>query len=418
MITSFVATPSESEFSIHNLPYGIFSYNKLPPRVGVAISDHILDLSVLSDESMFKIKEIDGSQVFNQAFLNNFMSLGKPIWDKVRARITELLSSDNAELRDDSELCKRALIPMKQCTLHLPVKVTDYTDFYASKNHAFNVGSMFRGPENALMPNWVNLPVGYHGRASSIINSDVSIHRPKGQSKPGNMDSPIFGPCRNLDFEFEMGFFIGTGNELGKPIPIDNASEKIFGLVIVNDWSARDIQAWEYQPLGPFLAKNFATSISPWVVPLAALEPFKCQAVEQDPQPFEYLREKSRYSYDIVLETYLQTPSMAEPYLISSSNFNHLYWTMEQMVAHHSITGCNLQTGDLLASGTISGPTKESYASLLELTWRGKDPLTFPSGETRRFLEDGDIIVMKAYAKNDDLKIGFGECRAKILPSI
>ncbi|RMI20619.1 MAG: fumarylacetoacetase, partial [Calditrichaeota bacterium] len=295
--------------------------------------------------------------------------------------------------------------------------IGDYTDFYASKEHATNVGSMFRGKENALMPNWVWIPVGYHGRASSVVLSGTPIRRPVGQTKPEDSDHPVFGPSRLLDFELEMGFFVGPGNALGEPIPIEKAEEHIFGLVLVNDWSARDIQKWEYQPLGPFLAKNFATSISPWIVPLDALEPFRCPGPPQEPEPLPYLRQNQPGAFDIHLEVYLQSERMDSPTRICQTNFRYMYWSMAQQLTHHTITGCNLRPGDLMASGTISGPTPDSYGSMLELAWRGTRPVPISPGETRSFLHDGDTVVMTGWAQGNGYRVGFGELRGKILPA-
>jgi fumarylacetoacetase len=302
--------------------------------------------------------------------------------------------------------------------MHLPAEIGDYTDFYASREHATNVGVMMRGPENALMPNWLHLPVAYHGRASSVVVSDTPIRRPRGQVKPDNADRPVFGPSRSLDFELEMGFFVGPGNALGQPIPIAQAADHIFGMVLVNDWSARDIQKWEYQPLGPFLAKNFATSISPWVVTLEALEPFRVAGPAQDPPPLAYLHTSGDWSYDIQLEVWLQGSGMAKPERICRSNSNHLYWNVCQQLAHHTVNGCNLRPGDLLATGTISGPTPDSYGSMLELAWMGTRPLRFANGETRIFLQDGDRVTMTGWCEGPGYRIGFGEVRGEILPAL
>jgi fumarylacetoacetase len=305
---------------------------------------------------------------------------------------------------------------MNQVTMHLPARIGDYTDFYSSREHATNVGVMFRGPERALPPNWLHLPIAYHGRASSVVVSGAPIYRPHGQTLPPGADQPQFGPSLLMDFELEMGFFIGPGNALGHPIPIEEAGEHIFGLVLVNDWSARDIQKWEYQPLGPFLSKNLATSISPWVVPLEALEPFRCPGPPQTPEPLPYLRISAPWAFDIHLEVRLQSEAMAEPVTISRSNFRHLYWTMPQQIAHHTITGCNLRPGDLLATGTISGPTPDSYGSMLELAWRGERPLSLPDGSLRAFLHDGDTVILSGWCQGESYRVGFGECRGQLLP--
>jgi fumarylacetoacetase len=306
---------------------------------------------------------------------------------------------------------------MADVDMLLPVDIGDYTDFYSSREHATNVGAMLRGPENALMPNWLHLPVAYHGRASSVVVSGTDLYRPKGQGKPADAPAPLFGPSRSLDFELEMGFFIGPGNELGRPIPVAQAPEHIFGMVLVNDWSARDIQAWEYQPLGPFLAKNFGTSISPWVVTMEALEPFRTAGPRQEPEPLPYLRSPGGWAYDIHLEVYVQGQRMEQPQRVSTSNLRFMYWNVCQQLAHHAVNGCNLRTGDLLASGTISGPTPDSFGSLLELTWRGTRPLTFPNGEQRTFLQDGDRVTMTGWCQGAGYRVGFGEVTGKILPA-
>jgi fumarylacetoacetase len=302
--------------------------------------------------------------------------------------------------------------------MQLPARIGDYTDFYSSYHHAHNVGTMLRGPENALMPNWKWLPVAYHGRASSIVVSGTDVRRPHGQTKPPTADAPIFGPSRSFDYELETAFLIGPGNPLGRSIPIDQATDHIFGLVLMNDWSARDVQAWEYQPLGPFLAKNFCTSISPWVVMLEALEPFRKPLPPQDPEPLSYLRATKDFTYDIQLEAHLQTAGMAAPHVITRTNFQNLYWSIAQQLAHHTVNGCNLQPGDLLASGTISGPTEESRGCMLELTWRGANPLTLPSGETRKWLEDGDGLMITGWAQGNGYRIGFGEVSGRVLPAL
>jgi fumarylacetoacetase len=339
----------------------------------------------------------------------------------VRRTLQHLLDENTALLRDNTELRERALLPLSTVTLHLPVAIGDYTDFYSSKEHAKNVGTMFRGEANALLPNWLHVPIAYHGRASSIVLSSTPIRHPSGQIKPNNADVPQFGPSRELDFELETGFFVGPGNCLGEPIPISEADDHIFGMVLVNDWSARDIQRWEYQPLGPFLAKDFATSISPWVVTLEALEPFRYPSPEQNPQPLPYLQSPENWTYDIQLEVRLRSAKMAEqrlePVTIACSNFCYLYWNMQQQLAHHTITGCNLRPGDLLASGTISGPTPDTYGSLLELAWQGTKPISLPGGETRSFLEDGDSVTFSGWCQGDGYRVGFGEVEGTIVAS-
>jgi fumarylacetoacetase len=321
-------------------------------------------------------------------------------------------------LRDNTDLRKRALIPASEVTMHLPAEIGDYTDFYSSREHATNVGTMFRGPENALMPNWLHLPVGYHGRASSVVISGTPIRRPNGQTRPDDKKPPVFGPCKLMDIELEMALFVGPGNKMGEPIPISQAQDHIFGLVLMNDWSARDIQKWEYVPLGPFLGKNLGTSISPWVVPLDAVLPFAVPNPDQsEPEVLPYLKHTDPFSFNIDLEIHLKTKDTPEPAVIARSNFKYMYWTMKQQLAHHSVTGCNLRPGDLLASGTISGKTPDSYGSLLELTWKGTKPLTLPNGETRKFLQDHDTVILKGACHGDGYKIGFGSCTGQILPA-
>ncbi|MFQ5571091.1 MAG: fumarylacetoacetase, partial [Rhodothermales bacterium] len=382
-----------------------------------AIGDFVLDLSVLEENELFDRREIQDRRPFSQPSLNRFMAMGRPIWKSARQTISNLLHANTSTLRDDDTLRARALHPMQQVEMLLPADIHDYTDFYSSREHATNVGTMFRGKENALQPNWLHLPVGYHGRSSSIIVSGQDVRRPCGQLKPGD-DPPVYGPSRLLDFELEMGFFVGPGNPLGEPIPIDSAADHLFGLVLVNDWSARDIQKWEYVPLGPFLGKSFATTISPWIVTLEALEPFRCAGPAQDPTPLPYLRTPDDRAYDIHLEAGIQTPTMAAPHTICRSNYRHLYWNACQQLAHHTVNGCNARPGDLMASGTISGPTEDSYGSLLELTWRGTKKIALPGGQERTFVQDGDCITMTGWAQGDGYRIGFGEAAAMILPAL
>jgi fumarylacetoacetase len=415
---SFVEVSPESHFSIQNLPFGVFSHGaEERPRCGVAIGEHVLDLAVLEERRFFDGPHLGGRKPFSSLSLNAFMALGRPAWQEARATIQALLQEDNPTLRDDAALRSKALLPKKEVRMHLPAEIGDYTDFYSSRDHAGNVGSMFRGKENPLLPNWLHLPVTYHGRASSVVPSGTDIQRPYGQVLPEGANEPAFIPSREMDFELEMGFFVGPGNRLGAPIPVSEAAGHIFGMVLVNDWSARDIQRWEYRPLGPFLAKNLATSISPWVVTLEALEPFRCPGPTQDPVPLPYLQSEGERAYDIHLEVGLQSRAMSEPARIARSNFRHLYWTMDQQLAHHTITGCNMRPGDLLASGTISGPTPDSYGSMLELAWRGTRPMRLPSGEERRFLEDGDRVTLSGWCQGDGYRVGFGEVTGRLLPA-
>jgi fumarylacetoacetase len=412
-LKSFIEVSSDSHFPIQNLPFGVFKPRDGAARVGVAIGDQVLDLSVLEQSGHFEPAGL--RNVFATDSLNAFLALGRPAWRKVREILQHLLSAETPTLRDDPALRARVLHKQKEVVMQLPARIGDYTDFYSSYHHAHNVGTMLRGPENALMPNWKWLPVAYHGRASSIIVSGADVRRPKGQIKPPDAPTPVFGATRSLDYELEMAFLIGPGNSLGRTIPIDQASDHIFGLVLMNDWSARDIQAWEYQPLGPFLAKNFCTSISPWVVTLEALESFRRPLPPQDPEPLPYLRASKDFTFDIQLEARLQTPAMKAPHVITRTNFQNLYWSISQQLAHHTVNGCNMQPGDLLASGTISGPTEESRGCMLELTWRGANPLSLPNGETRKWLEDGDTLTITGWCQGEGYRIGFGEVSGKVV---
>lgn len=426
---SFVPNADNSAFSLANLPYGVCSDAADPsPRPGVRIGDHVLDLRAVETAGLLRNTTLGQERVFDASTLIHFMSKPHTAWRSVRTRLQALLAADNPELRDNAALREKSLIPLSRVQMHLPVEIGDYTDFYSSRHHAFNVGTMFRGPENALMPNYLHIPVGYHGRASTVVLSGTPIRRPSGQTKADADPAPKFGPSQRLDFELEMGVFLGgPDNALGEPIPMDRVEERLFGMVILNDWSARDIQAWEYQPLGPFLSKNFATSISPWIVPFEALAPFRVAPPAQEPKPFAYLlRERdvaeqpaAGWSYDIALEVALATAKQPLPQTICRSNHRHLYWTVAQQLAHHSITGCRMRPGDLLGSGTISGPTEDSYGSMLELAWRGTKPIKMQSGEERRFLHDGDSVVMSASCRSSDgqTRIGFGECVGTIVPA-
>ena len=413
-LKSWVVVPANSDFPIQNLPFGIFSTDGKNTRVGVAIGEHVLDLSVLAEESFFDEVAIEDLSVFYEEVLNPFISLGKGVTNAVRERVSDLLNQTNSELRDNERVRKDALIPMSRVQMHMPVKVGDYTDFYSSEEHARNVGSMFRDPENALMPNWKHLPVGYHGRSSSIVVSGTDIIRPKGQSKPKDADNPGFGPSKLLDFELEMAFITGKETKMGESVSTANAEEYIFGFVIFNDWSARDIQAWEYVPLGPFLAKNFASSVSPWVVTIEALEPFRVEGPKQEPAVLPYLQYEGKKNFDLNLEVAIQ-PEKGEGKVVCRSNFKNMYWNVNQQLAHQTVNGCNIKVGDMYASGTISGKDKDSYGSMLELTWRGANPLQMPDGSERKFILDGDTVIMRAHAEKDGVRIGFGEVRSKVL---
>jgi len=417
-LTSFVESAADSPFPIQHLPYGIFKPSpEADARVGVAIGDEVLDLGVLEEEGLFADATLAGSAPFRQPSLNQFMSLGRAAWTAARKRISHLLRENTPTLRDNDALRQRALHPRASVTMQLPASVGDYTDFYSSKEHATNIGTMFRGKENALKPNWLHLPVGYHGRASSIILDGTDVRRPCGQLKPDEDKPPVYGPSKLLDFELEMGFFVGSGNPLGEPIAVENAVDHIFGMVLVNDWSARDIQKWEYVPLGPFLGKSFATTISPWVVTMDALEPFRAQGPAQDPTPLPYLQSDAKRAYDISLSVGIQSDTMDTPHTVCRSNFKYLYWNVCQQLAHHTVNGCNMRPGDLLASGTISGPTKDSYGSMLELSWRGTEPVDLGNGESRSFIEDGDRVVLSGAASGPDYTVGFGQASGRLLPA-
>jgi fumarylacetoacetase len=414
-LRSFVPVPPQSHFPIQNLPYGVGRRRGGERFIAVAIGEHVLDLTALEARGFLDVPALHGQRVFNSGTLNAFMAQGRTVRSEVRARISGLLHAGEPALRDNAEVLARVLVPMAEVEMLLPADIGDYTDFYSSREHATNVGSMFRGADKALMPNWLHLPVAYHGRASSVIVSGVPVRRPCGQSKPEGATTPIFGLSQSLDFELEMAAFVGPGNERGQAIPLAAAEDHLFGMVLLNDWSARDIQAWEYVPLGPFLGKNFATSISPWVVTMEALEPFRMAAPPQDPLPLPYLYDDSRATYDIHLEVHLQGEKMTEAYRICASNFKYLYWTLAQQVAHHTVGGCNLRSGDLLASGTISGPTADSRGSLLELAWRGTKPLKV-GDETRTFLHDGDRVTLTGWCQGDGYRVGFGTVTALITP--
>lgn len=413
MKTTFIDVAKDSDFSIHNLPYGVFSTNNSAPRVGVAIGELILDLSVLEKEGLLPTSE---APVFAESTLNSFIAKGTSIWQKTRQRIQELLSTDCLELQSNQPLLEKAFVKQTDASMHLPIAVRSFTDFYSSRQHAFNVGCMFRGPDNALQPNWTELPVGYNGRASSVVVSGTDITRPSGQVKTPNETRPVFKPCQKLDFELETGFIVGKSNDLGKPVSIDDAPEHIFGMVLLNDWSARDIQQWEYVPLGPFNSKGFGTSISPWVVTMEALEPFRCASPKQDPEPLAYLQEKQDNNYDINLEVAFEVDGVET--VISNTNFKYMYWSMAQQLTHHTIAGCNLQVGDLMGSGTISGDEKTSYGSLLELNWNMTEPLILNGGQSRYFIEDNDTIIMRGHCEKNGIRIGFGEVKGKILPAV
>lgn len=419
--SSWVAVDPSSHFSLHNLPYGIFSTAANPtPRPGVAIGDNVLDLSAVAQAGLFSGPVLSSSsQCFQQPTLNSFMSLGRPAWLEARHTVQRLLSAGEGALRDDTRLRGQALLHMAEARMHLPAAIGDYADFYCSREHATNVGVMFRGEQQPLQPNWLHLPVGYHGRASSVVVSGTDVRRPWGQVQQAAGQAPAFLPSSQLDFELEMGCFIGTGNELGSAIPAAQAAHHIFGWVLANDWSARDIQRWEYVPLGPFNSKNFGTSISPWVVTPQALEPFARPAPPQhDPAPLPYLQQPQRSNYDVALEVAVQPAGgCAGETVVARSNLRTLYWTMPQMIAHHTAGGCNLRPGDMLATGTLSCEGPLGAGCLLEATWNGSRPVELSDGSKRTYLEDGDTVVMRGCCQGDGYRVGFGECRGTVLPA-
>ncbi len=420
-LTSFIEVAADSDFSIHNLPYGIFSDTKTQAeadnrRAGVAIGEYVLDLSVLESAGLL---DLAGGPYFNQPTLNAFIDSGRDNWQKARATVQTLLSDADSTLRDDTELQKKALFKQADVTMHLPVHVPGFTDFYSSKEHATNVGTMFRDPNNALLPNWTEMPVGYNGRASTVVVSGTDIVRPSGQLKPNADERPIFSPCKRLDFELETAFVVGRGNQLGQPIAVDEAFEHIFGMVLLNDWSARDIQKWEYVPLGPFNAKTFASEVSPWIVTMEALAPFKTSCPTQEPKPLAYLNETATdTSFDINLSVELLPENAESATVVCETNFKYMYWSMAQQLTHHTITGCKVEVGDMMGSGTISGPTPDAYGSMLEIAWNATKPVTLAGGATRSFIEDGDTVIMKGYSEKDGVRVGFGEVRGKVLPAL
>jgi fumarylacetoacetase len=412
---SFIDVDATSDFPIQNLPYGVFSSKDgRAPRVGVAIGNYVLDLWELEQDSRLDVGELG---VFAGPTLNAFMALGPKVWSRTRSRISELLRHDHPELRDNPELRALALVPMAEVKLHLPIAVAGYTDFYSSKEHATNVGVMFRGKDNALQPNWLHMPIGYNGRASTVVVSGTQVRRPRGQLKPPSAEVPSFGPCKRLDFELEMGFVVGQPSSMGEMLTEKQAEEMIFGFTILNDWSARDIQQWEYVPLGPFQAKAFATSISPWIVTREALEPFRLHGPAQDPAPLPYLKQALPNNYDLQLDVSLRAAGMNEAMRICRTNFKYMYWSSVQQLMHHASSGCAMNIGDVLGSGTISGPDKDSRGSLLEISWNGTEPVGLPGGAKRMFLEDGDSLAMRGWCQGDGYRVGFGEVEGTILPA-
>ncbi|MDY3316053.1 fumarylacetoacetase [Riemerella anatipestifer] len=412
---SFVNYNEQSDFSIYNIPFGVAVFNHEYIACATRIGDLVIDLASLYDYGYFDDIEGLTENVFEGYTLNDFIELGKPVTTVVRERIQALLL-EGSKLSKDEKVIEECFYDLDEVEMLMPVHIPNYTDFYSSIEHATNVGKMFRDPENALLPNWKHIPVGYHGRASSIVTSEVNFHRPKGQMKPADANQPIFGASKQLDFELEMAFIVNKNTEMGESISTKEAEDSIFGMVLFNDWSARDIQSWEYVPLGPFLGKNFCSSISPWVVTLEALDPFRTTSPKQEPEVLPYLKFEGDKNFDIALEVYL-TPENGTENLICQSNFKYMYWNMAQQLAHHTINGCNVEVGDMYASGTISGKEPSSFGSMLELTWRGQNPLTLSDGSERKFIEDGDTITMRGFAQKEHIRVGFGEVKTKVLPA-
>lgn len=413
---SWLTVPSDSDFSIYNFPFGVYQMEHQKPRLASILGNHIIDLAAMNALGFFHELNIEES-VFENSYLNDFIALGKTVTSKVRSILIDTFSNENSGLAVNEEYQKIILKKYEEVRMLMPVKVGNYTDFYSSIQHATNVGTMFRDPKNALLPNYKHIPIGYHGRASSITVSGTNFHRPKGQTKPADVEVPVFGPCKQLDFELEMAFITGKSTKLGESISTDEAEEFIFGMVLFNDWSARDIQTWEYVPLGPFLAKNFCSTVSPWVVTLEALSPFRVKGEEQNPEVLPYLKFKGEKNIDINLTVSIETDKGVEMQ-ISHSNYKYMYWNMNQQLAHHTINGCNIEIGDMYASGTISGNDETAYGSMLELTWRGTKPIQMPDGTERKFINDYDTVIMRGYAQKNDLRVGFGEVKAKVLPAI
>ena len=411
----WLTVPQNSDFPIQNIPFGVFITKDDVITIGTRIGDYAIDLGALQQLHYFDGLELT-EDLFLQDTLNDFISDGKKTWRLVRNRIADIFDETNPLLRDNAAHRAQIICLVSEVEMQLPVQIGDYTDFYSSKEHATNVGMMFRDPANALLPNWLHIPVGYHGRSSTIVPSGIPVHRPMGQTLPAGEESPVFGPSRLIDFELEMAFITTDANVMGENIPVHEAEDYIFGMVLLNDWSARDIQKWEYVPLGPFLAKNFASSISPWIVTMDALEPFRTKGPKQDPTPLPYLQQKGKYAFDINLEVAIQPENGSET-VVSQSNFKYMYWSMSQQLAHHTSNGCRVNSGDMMGSGTISGPTPTSYGSMLELTWGGKNPVKLTDGTERKFIQDNDTVIMRGYCENNGVRLGFGEVAAKILPA-
>lgn len=413
---TWLSITEDTDFPIQNIPFGVFLTGHDMVTIGTRIGDYAIDLGAMHQLKYFKGIDLT-DDIFLQDTLNDFISAGRKTWRAVRNRIAEIFDENNSELRDNKDHREHILFDVDEVEMQLPVEIGDYTDFYSSKEHATNVGIMFRGKENALMPNWLHIPVGYHGRSSTILPSGINIRRPWGQTIKDGADTPDFEPSKRVDFELEMAFITTDANALGEPVPVNEAEDHIFGLVLFNDWSARDIQSWEYVPLGPFLGKSFASTISPWIVTLDALQPFKVDGPKPEKKQLPYLQSEGKKSYDINLEAYL-IPEKGKENKLCTSNFKYMYWNMSQQLAHHTINGCKINSGDMMGSGTISGPTPDSYGSMLELTWRGENPVKLSDGTERKFINDNDTVLFRGYCKNDTIRIGFGECKAKLLPAI
>ena len=412
--TSWLHVDKNSDFPIQNIPFGVFLTRDDIITIGTRIGDTAIDLGALHQLGYFKDIPLT-DDIFLQDTLNDFIADGRKTWRLVRNRIAEIFDSNNDVLKANKKNKETVLFRLDEIEMQLPVQIGDYTDFYSSIEHATNVGTMFRDPKNALLPNWLHIPVGYHGRSSSIIPSGIPVHRPQGQTLPAGSDTPVFGPSKLVDFELEMAFITTDANDLGESIPIEEAEDYIFGLVLLNDWSARDIQKWEYVPLGPFLAKSFASSISPWIVTLDALKPFRVEGPKPIKPQLPYLQYKGKKSFDINLEVAIQ-PKGAKETVVSNSNFKYMYWNMAQQLTHHTSNGCPVNSGDMMGSGTISGSTPDSYGSMLELTWRGEKPLKMKDGTERKFINDNDTVIMRGYCEKDGTRIGFGEVKTKLLP--
>lgn len=412
---SWIEVSKDSDFPIQNIPFGVFITKDDVITIGTRIGDSAIDMGALQQLGYFEGIELT-DDMFMQDTLNDFISDGKKTWRLVRNRLSDLFDENNPKLRDNKSHRDVIIFNISDIEMLLPVQIGDYTDFYSSKEHATNVGKMFRDPENALLPNWLHIPVGYHGRSSTIVPSGIPVHRPMGQTLPNGETTPVFGPSRLVDFELETAFITTDANVMGENIPVNEAEDYIFGMVLLNDWSARDMQKWEYVPLGPFLAKNFASSISPWIVTMDALEPFRVKGPKQEPTPLPYLQQKGKHAYDINLEVYIE-PENAKATLVSKSNFKYMYWSMSQQLTHHTSNGCRVNSGDMMGSGTISGPTKDSFGSMLELTWGGKNPIKMNDGSERKFINDNDTVKMKGFCQNSSVRIGFGEVSSKLLPT-